>query len=206
MKVVKLIIIALAGLTAGCAQSLGAHQVSLQAIEMLRADSIPAMRVGTFALAPGHNPSMDRSVTIRSVNLSSPDNGSFAAYLGKALEMDLRAAGKLDANSTLVVQGLLTDSKVDTGISTGDAVLGAKFSLSRGGSTVFEKDVTVRSQWDSSFVGAIAIPEAMNQYTALYDKLILQLLIDGDFRRALAPAVSLDAPSSGLTQQIQYRQ
>jgi hypothetical protein len=194
MKFAKIIIIALAVLTAGCAQNLGSHQVSLQAVESLRADAIPAMRVGTFALSPGRNASMDKSVQIRSVSLSSPDDGSFAVYLGKALETDLRAAGKLDQNSNLIVQGLLTDSGVDAGISTGDAVLGAKFSLLRNGETVFDKEITVRSKWASSFVGAEAIPEAINQYTALYDKLVLQLVTDGDFKLAVAPAVSLNTP------------
>jgi len=194
MKFAKVIIVLLAGLTAGCAQSLGAHQVTLEAVQALRADGVPTMRVGTFALAPGRNASMDKGVIIRSVNLTSPDGGSFAVYLAKALETDLRAAGKFDENSPLVVQGLLTDSNVNAGISAGDAVLGARFSLLRSGNAIFEKEITVRSNWDSSFIGAYAIPEAMHQYSALYDKLVLQFLTDADFRRAAAPVMSLDLP------------
>ena len=194
MRFTRLIIIFIAGLTAGCAQSLGAHQVSLDAVQTLRGSDIPAMRLGTFALAPGRSAAMDKGVVIRSVNLTSPDGGSFASYLSKALETDLRAAGKYDESSVLVVQGLLTDSSVDAGISTGDAVLGAKFSLVRSGNAIFEKEITVRSKWDSSFVGAVAIPEAVNQYSALYDKLVLQFLTDADFKRAVAPVMTFDLP------------
>lgn len=194
MRYARLIVVFIAGLSAGCAQSLGAHQVSLDAVQVLRGGGIPAMRVGTFALAPGRSASMDKGVIIRSVNLTSPDGGSFANYLGKALETDLRAAGKYDESSVLVVQGLLTDSDVNAGIVTGDGVLGARFSLLRSGNPIFEKEITVRSKWDSSYLGPVAIPAAVNQYSALYDKLVLQLLTDDDFKRAVAPVMSLDLP------------
>lgn len=194
MRYARLIVVFIAGLSAGCAQSLGAHQVSLDVVQVLRGGGIPAMRVGTFALAPGRSASMDKGVIIRSVNLTSPDGGSFANYLGKALETDLRAAGKYDESSVLVVQGLLTDSDVNAGIVTGDGVLGARFSLLRSGNPIFEKEITVRSKWDSSYLGPVAIPAAVNQYSALYDKLVLQLLTDDDFKRAVAPVMSLDLP------------
>ncbi len=182
----RLILIVVMGLTAaGCAQTLGSHQASLQTVEMLRSSNIPPMRVGQFALAPGRPSSMDRSVGIRSVSLSSPDGASFAEYLGKVLETDLRAAGKLDPNSNLIVQGLLTDSDVSAGIADGTASLGAKFSLLREGKTLFEKSLMVHSEWGSSFVGAIAIPDAVNHYSSLYEELILQLLADQDFKSAL---------------------
>jgi hypothetical protein len=190
MRTFRLILIVLMGLTAaGCAQTLGSHQVSLGAVEMLRSGNIPPMRVGKFALAPGRLSSVDKSVGIRSVSLSSPDGASFAEYLGKTLETDLRAAGKLDPNSNFIVQGLLTDSSVSAGIADGTASLGAKFSLLREGKTVFEKTLTVHSEWGSSFVGAIAIPGAINQYSSLYDKLVLHLLADEDFKRALIPSI-----------------
>ena len=189
MRTLRLIFIVVIGLTAaGCAQTLGSHQTSLQAVEMLRSGNIPLMRVGQFALASGRPLSMDKSVGIRSVSLSSPDDGSFAEYLGKALETDLRAAGKLDPNSSLVIKGLLTDSDVSAGIADGTASLGARFTLLRDDTTVFDKALIVRSKWGSSFVGAIAIPDAINHYSSLYEELVLRLLADEDFKLALAPS------------------
>jgi hypothetical protein len=186
MANVRYLLIVVIGLAvSGCiSRPLATPQPSMQALEVLRSSDMPAMRVGTFALAPGLPASLDKSVTIRSVTLVSPNDNSFAKYLGKALETNLQAAGKLDANSDLVFEGLLTQSDVDAGIGTGTASLGAKFSLLRGGKPVFEKDLVVHSRWDSSFIGAIAIPEAINQYTALYGNLISELMADKDVKTA----------------------
>ena len=186
MKAPQLIVAFAVGLiAAGCAQSLETHQASLQAVERLRSINIPPLRVGKFSPAP-ELASQDRSISIRAVNLTSPDHGSFAEYLGGALETDLRAGGKLDGNSKFVIEGLLTDNQVSAGISDGTASLAAKFSVSAEGKNVFEKTLVARSTWDSSFVGAIAIPEAINHYSSLYEELVLKLLTDQDFNSAVA--------------------
>jgi len=186
MKSVRYLLIVLVGLTAsGCiSQNMAAPQPSMPVLEILRSSDLPVMQVGKFALAPGKSASLDKSVGIRSVSLSSPYEGSFAKYLQQTLETDLRAAGKLDANADTVLEGLLTQSDVDAGIGTGTAVLGAKFSLLKGGKSVFEKDLAVHAQWDSSFIGAVAIPDAVNQYSSLYEKLVLELVSDKDFKAA----------------------
>lgn len=186
MKIFRLVITMTIGfLACGCVQqSLGSPQVSLDVMQKLRGDDLPSMRVGAFVPASSLPPSADKSVAIRGLILTPPEGGSFAAYLGKTLEVDLRSSGKLDPNSTLVVQGLLTDRQVDAGISDGSALLTARFSLLRDGKVVFDKELSVHSEWSSSFVGAEAIPEAANQYGALYDKLVLALLSDADFKAA----------------------
>lgn len=150
----------------------------------LRGSSLPPMQVGDFALAPGKPASLDKSVTMRSITMTSPDDGSLAKYLGKAIEADLRAAGKLDPKSDLVIKGLLTDSQVDTGISTGSGSLSAKFSLLKRDRVVFEKDISINATWDSSFVGAEAIPAAINEYSSLFEKLSNRLLTDEGFQAA----------------------
>jgi len=181
----QVLIVALAAFTlTACAQKMGSPQPSMSTLEAVRATDIPAMRVGTFALAPGLPASMDRSIGSRSVSLEPPE-GSLAKYLATTLETDLRLGGKLDPNADLVLEGLLTASDLDTGMSTGNGKLGAKFSLKRGGKSIFEKDLLVTAQWDSSFLGAVAIPEAINQYTTLYDKLAAALFADGDFKIAV---------------------
>jgi hypothetical protein len=167
---------------AGCAaQTLPPPQASLASLENLRASNLPAMRVGEFGPAPGLHQSTDSSVVFRSVNLTSPYGGSFAKYLGKTIEADLASAGKLDPHSDLVISGFLTQSQADTGLSKGAATLGAHFTLTRAGKTVFDKQLSIDAAWDSSFVGVVAIPDAMNNYTALYDKLAIKLFSDQDF-------------------------
>lgn len=181
----KILIVALTGFTlSACAQQMGSPQPSMSTLEAVRSGDIPAMRVGTFAPAPGVD---DKSIGSRAVSLDPP-GGSFAKYLGSALENDLRMGGKLDPKADLVLEGLLTASDLNTGMDTGTGNLGAKFSLKRDGKSIFEKNLLVQSQWDSSFLGAVAIPEAINQYTALYDKLATALFTDSDFKAALKTA------------------
>ena len=173
--------IVVASAVSGCiGEKMAVPQPSMATLQLLRDGNLPGMAVGPFALAPGKPESMDKSVTIRSVVLE-PQGDSLARYLGETLEADLRAAGKLDASSPLSVQGLLTDSQVDSGIGTGHAALGATFILSKSGKTIFSKDFSVNSSWDSSFVGAVAIPDAMNNYTALYNELAAKLFADSEF-------------------------
>ena len=183
----RVLIVALpALLAAGCvSQQMAPPQPTLQAIQLLRSANYPAMRVGDFAPAPTLSPSANKSMAIRGLTLSSPYDNSFAKYLGATLEADLRGAGKLDPNSDLVVEGLLTQSYDDAGIGTGAAMLGSKFTLLRAGKLVFEKELNVDAHWDSNFVGAVAIPDAANNYTSLYDKLVLKLFSDNDFRTAI---------------------
>jgi hypothetical protein len=50
---------------------------------------------------------------------------------------------------------------------------------------VFDKEIVATSTWESSFMGAVAIPAAINQYGALYQKLVGQLLDDTEFLAAI---------------------
>jgi hypothetical protein len=187
MRAHRLALLVLAGIAlTGCGQTMGSARPSLETLEVLRAPDMPKMRVGEFALEPGQPAKSDKSVVLRSVVLSAPD-GSFSHYLGKTLEAQLRAAGKLDPESGIVVEGLLTKSGASAGLSDGQAALAARFMVRKDGRTVFDKELTVRSNWDSTFVGVVAIPDAINQYSSLYDRLVHQLFADPDFRRALAP-------------------
>jgi hypothetical protein len=192
MKISLAIATALCGaLAAGCAQTLPPPQPSLAALETLRAGALPRMHTGTFAPAPGMRPDVDAHVTVRSVILSSPYDGSFAKYLAKTVDADLGAGGKFDPNSDLVIGGLLTDSNESDGMSEGHAELAAKFTLTKGGKVIFEKDLSVDAHWDSNFVGAVAIPDAINNYASLYDKLAIRLFEDKDFAAAASGMAAL---------------
>ncbi|HTP94982.1 MAG TPA: hypothetical protein VMK05_03985, partial [Burkholderiales bacterium] len=79
-----------------------------------------------------------------------------------------------------------TDSKVDAAIGTGTARLAARFTVRNGGRLVYDKEIAADASWESSFLGAVALPAAINQYGALYKTLVAKLIDDPDFRRALA--------------------
>jgi hypothetical protein len=169
----------------GCAATtLGMHQPSADAVISLRDSNLVPLNVGTFKLADGVKPDIDHSITSRGNVLESPDAHSFALYLRDALLSDLKAAGKYDANSMLLIQGELLDSQLTTGMSQGSAVLAAHFSVTRGGQIVFDKQLHQESQWDSSFLGAVAIPAAFNNYAEQYGLLLQKLYADPEFRKA----------------------
>ena len=97
------------GLTA-CGQVPLSYQPTMANLETLKAAKNAPMNVGQFALAPGKAATMDQSVTARATTVTSPNNSSFALFLKDALTQELRAVGKFDPNSSIVVSGLLTKS------------------------------------------------------------------------------------------------
>jgi hypothetical protein len=146
----------------------------------VRAAHLAPMRTGDFTAAPGEPSDMDREIVVRAGAQRAP-GGSFARYLGDTLAEDLRAAGRLDPNSQLVVSGVITATHVDSLGTRGHAGVSARFTLTRAGAVVFAKTFDAHSEWTSDFVGAVAIPDAVNHYTALFPTLVGDLLADPEF-------------------------
>jgi hypothetical protein len=168
-----------------CATSLAPHQQTFENVQLLRGDDIPQMALGTFGLAAGLPAGMDRSLGIRADSVKPPEGSTFSGYLRQALEAELTGAGKLNPSAPTVISGDLTQSAVSTSGQNSKGALGARFHVTRGGATVFDKELVVSGEWPSSFFGAQAIPEAMIQYNAFYPKLVTKLLSDPDFRQAV---------------------
>lgn len=176
----------LALLLAGCAQiQLGAPVASVDNIQKAKASGLKRAAVGDFVLAAGKPAEMDRGVSVRSNKVTSPYDQSFAKYLKETLSAELKAAGLLDPAAPLSIRGELQDSVLDVPTSVGKGKVSARFIVVRAGKKVFEKDFSAEATWESSFVGAVAIPAAVNQYSALYRKLVGQLLDDPAFRAAV---------------------
>jgi hypothetical protein len=175
-------------LITGCAQvKLGAVNPSIENIQAAKASGMPPVAVGTFVLAEGVPRSVDEAVSIRSNRFFSPYDSSFTKYLQETLAAELRAAGLLDANAATRITGQLTRSEVEAGTSSGTASLGAWFVVHRSDVVVYRKQLVEQDTWPSSFVGAVAIPDAANHYAALYRRLVAHLLTDEDFRKAMKP-------------------
>jgi hypothetical protein len=179
-----LALVAVSAVLTGCAQiKLGAPVASVDNIQRAKAIGSAPVSLGDFKA--GAAVKDDAGLDIRSNTLSSPVKGSFAEYLKENLAVELRAAGLLDPASKTVVSGELVESKVNAGSSAGVGSLGARFVVTRAGAKVFEKELRVQAAWESSFVGATAIPAAINNYSALYRQLIAKLLDDAAFRQAI---------------------
>ncbi|CAN5823723.1 hypothetical protein BH11PSE8_BH11PSE8_30190 [soil metagenome] len=172
----------------GCAQfKLGAPAASMENIQKAKAVGMLPVAVGSFVLAPGKEPGIDKSLSLRGNPLVSPIDESFAKYLGETLRVELAAAGLIDPASATSIQGFLTASRADASIGSGSGALAARFVVMRTGRSIYDKELTVDASWESSFVGAVAIPAARNEYAALYRKLVGALLADPAFRKAMAP-------------------
>lgn len=177
---------------AGCAGiEIDATGPTASTVEALRSVPLAPARVTTFRLAPGKDAAMDTALGgLRGAGLA-PAKGTWSRLLQDTLVAELTAAGLYDPTADSIIDGQLTDSQVDAAISTGTARLGAQFTVTRAGRVVFDKRLVVDDSWPSSFVGAVAVPEAMNRYGALYKKLVAQLVRDPDFQQALSSRRSM---------------
>lgn len=170
----------------GCAMPMGAPQASIDNTAKLRAAGTARASLGSFTLAPGQAADMDKGVSLRGSQVQSPYNGSFAQYLKETLRVELDAAGLLDPASQTVISGTLTESDADAAIGQGTAKLGARFVVTQGQTVKYDRTLRTDASWESSFVGAVAIPLAAGQYQGLYRKLAGQLFDDPAFLQALA--------------------
>ncbi|WP_345532832.1 hypothetical protein [Viridibacterium curvum] len=187
IKLSTSLLVAASILTTGCAQiALNQPKASIDNTQKARSANLAPAAVGKFVVDPTKSADLDTSISLRGSNKAiSPVNGSFAQYLQATLTEELKTAGLLDPNSGAVISGFLTQSSVES-FGTGKGVLGARFVVTRGGATRFDKELVATSTWETSFVAGIAVPAAANEYEGLYRKLIGILLDDADFKKALA--------------------
>ncbi|MES9994201.1 MAG: hypothetical protein ABW098_19810 [Candidatus Thiodiazotropha sp.] len=170
----------------GCASvKLPAPTAKVETVQTLRFANLAPASVGEFRLDDGKDPEMDkRAGGLRGSSVAA-ESGSFSQQLKDEIVTTLKAAALYDASSPIRIEGRLTDSMVDAAIKVGTGRLAARFTVDRNGSRVYDKELAVESSWPSSFVGAIAIPKAINEYGALYKKLTEKLFSDKKFRHAL---------------------
>lgn len=158
---------------------------SAEMVEKLRTTNVTPAKAGNFTLAAGKPAEMDRTVGGLRGSSLSPASGSYSQQLKDELVVALKAAGLYEEASPVVIEGQLTDSQVDAAIGTGTARLAARFTVTRSGQRVYDQELAVDARWESSFVGAVALPEAINRYSALYKALITKLFDDPAFRAAM---------------------
>lgn len=104
------------------------------------------------------------------------------------MQTDLAAGGKLDAASARVLTGVVEKNDLSAaGIVTNQATVAVRFKLADAQRTRYEKTISVNDEWESSFMGAIAIPRAIQNYVVSIQKLIGKLFADPEFAAATAP-------------------
>lgn len=170
---------------AGCmSMPAPAYQPGIANTERLIGMPAGRVAVGAFDAAPG----VDRPLNVRGSLLQGGADGTFAGYIRDALASELTTAARLDAASGIRIGGTLLHNDLSAATAGGSARIRLRFTVERDGVRTYEREISVVHGWESSFIGAIAVPAAMDQYAAAVQQLIGALLDDPAFRQAIAPA------------------
>lgn len=170
-------------LVAGCATTAPPYQPDFGSVNEMKNIDLPKMTVEKVALS---SPKLEK-VTLRGGAMASPHGGTYVGYYRYALEEQLRQSRLFDKDSVVAISCLVTRNDLDSsGSSIGTADLAATFSATRNGKEVYSKPLMIHHEWPSSFVGAIAIPNAQIGYGAAVQKLMSALFADPEFLKATA--------------------
>ena len=151
-------------LASGCAMQAPHYQPSIDNVEVLKKSQARPMVLGSFSVQAGATGGS--AIGIRGSSMASPVGADYAAYLAEALRQELALAGKLDPKSEIEVSGVLIKNDIAAGgFSTNSGEIEARFLVRSGGQLRYEAVKRAELSWDSSFVGAIAIPKAQQQLT-----------------------------------------
>lgn len=123
----------------------------------------------------------DETIGLRAVNMTSPYGGSFSKYLEISLEEQLKQALIYNIQSDIKISAILLKNDVSiSGFSIGEANLSANFIVINKNKKIYEKEHSIHHEWTSSFIGQIAIENAIENYPIAMQKLIDSFLLDKD--------------------------
>lgn len=176
------LVVALVALVSGCATQAPVYNPNFENTQYLRGLGLAPATVARFTAA---SPDLE-SLTIRASTYVSPYRNSFAALLEEAIRRELTDARMFDEKSPIEVGGTLTANSIESGLAiTGSADMSARIVVKRDGKVVYDKVHSAHHEWESSFLGAIAIPKAQQEYPNVIRKLATGLWRDPAFQAAL---------------------
>ncbi|MBX3586183.1 MAG: hypothetical protein KF796_06035 [Ramlibacter sp.] len=168
----------------GCASPAPNYAPSIDNVEALKKSGAAPVGTGPITVAadlPGGT-----SLGLRGSSLVSSVGANYGDYVAAALRQELELAKLYDPKSGVQISGALLKNNINAGgISTADGQIEARFVVRANGQVKFDKIKRVDHQWESSFMGAVAIPAAANNYPVMVQKLIAALVKDPDFTAAI---------------------
>lgn len=185
MQYIKLILLSAIAIFAisGCSMKGIEYSPNFNSINELKDNNLKKMDIKRSFLDKDKNEAI--SLGRGSNKMLSPYGGSFSKYLEIALEEELKQASLYDHESNIKIKTKLLKNKLDTGMATGTADLSADFKILISNEEVFNKVYEVHHEWESSFVGAVAIPATIENYPVAMQKLIDKFLFDKDVIRII---------------------
>ena len=168
----------------GCAGPAPNYTPSVDNVERLKKTSSSEVKVGTFATKPGMQ-SAD-AISLRASSMVSPVGKNYGDYLAAALRSELELAKLHAPNSPVEVSGTLLHNNINAGgIQTNDGQLAAQNVVKKGEEVRYDKVKKITRQWEGAFAGAVAIPQAANNYPLMVQDLLGALFADPDFFASL---------------------
>lgn len=185
MKNLLSILIVLVGASmSACTLNAPRYDAGLANTMTLRHAGIQPLAVGQISSPKASGVNVEH-LTIRGSTYASP-TGSFKSYIRDALIEELARAEILDDKSHLRLDGILLRNELNgANMSTGYADIEMEFIVKRNEETLFDKKIVGREEWPSSFVGAVAIPRAANNYPLAIRRLVSNLIADDEFISAV---------------------
>ncbi len=168
----------------GCSVVAPKYAVSIHNIESLKAAGDISAAVGKFdSIASDNN---RNPIPIRGIVLTSPYDESFGNYISEAIKLEFMFAEKLKPDSNFNITGKLIKNNIDAaGISIGRGDVSVDFIVRHGDLILYHRDKSIHHEWPSSFTGATAIANAINEFNVMIEKLLAKLYADIDFIEAI---------------------
>lgn len=166
----------------GCSVATPPYEPTISNAQVIKKSDVKPLNVGHFKTDKNLN-----SIRLRASSLNSSVGNSFGDYLTKALSEELKLAKVWSGVSNTVVSGELLENDIDiSGFSIGTGVISVKFMVKKGEELVFDKNITANHEFESSFMGNIAIPNGQMSYVDLVQNLVKALFSDPDFIKAVS--------------------
>lgn len=175
-------------MVSGCSTVAPGYAGARQNIEAI--NSIGDFKLGVDRFVDSDSSDNKKQLSMRGNTATSPYGPTFASYVENAIRQDLSISGRYSDSSRTRIVGVLLKNDVDaSGFSTGTGICEVEFSLLNNSNVLYKKRITQNHQWESSFVGAVAIPKATNEYPVMVERLLNKLFSDNDFIKAIKSSV-----------------
>jgi hypothetical protein len=177
----------LIALLSGCSTVAPEYSGSRKNVEAIKNLGDIKIAVGKFSDA--ENQDNKKQLSMRANTLTSPYGPTFASYIENAVRKELVLSGNFSDKSKITVSGILHKNNIDvSGFNIGSGICEVEFNVTKDALVVLNKKINQGHQWESSFVAAVAIPKAINEYSVLIEKLLNNLFTDREFIKAVGGA------------------
>lgn len=182
MKFIRTLLLCLAicMIGTGCSTIAPGYTPSIENVQKLKDTGNRPIQVGKFGTATELE--KKPTLSLRGTAMASPYGGSYASYVAEAIKSELTLAQRYSANADLEISGELLKNDIDiAGFSNGATTIEVRFVAKDKGQIRFDQVKSIKYEFPSHFMGAIAIPNGTLSYGEAVKKLLNELYSDKAF-------------------------